>query len=170
VPATIAQLVPLGKKKEDTYTAAHMPTYATNKKARFDYELLEEIEAGIMLTGNEVKSIRSGRVNLKGSFISFHGDTPMASNVHISKYANGNYHHGYNPTAPRKILLHKKQIDYIKGKSQERGLTIVPISLYSKGQFIKIKIAIARGKKQHDKRDSIKRRDQNRELRRMMKH
>ncbi len=145
-----------------------MPTYATNKKALFDYEVLEEFEAGIVLSGAEVKSVRSGQINLKGSFITFHQNSPILTNAHISPYKFARAEQ-YDPTHPRQILLKKKEISYLRGKTAEQGLTIVPLSVYTTRQRIKLKIALVRGKKSHDKRSSIKKRETEREVRRAMK-
>jgi SsrA-binding protein len=146
-----------------------MTTYAKNKKALFDYEILEKLEAGLVLTGQEVKSIRTGHVSLKGGFIHIQGDEAYLTNVHIPKYKFTGHAPDYNPERTRKILLHKKQINFLKGKSQEKGLTIVPISVYTKGRRIKIEIAVVRGKKKHDKRHSIKKRELDRETARAIK-
>lgn len=146
-----------------------MPTYATNKKAKFDYEILDTIEAGLVLTGSEVKSIRTGHLSMKGSFVTFKGDEAMLTNVHIPKYKYSGKLLNYDPERSRKLLLKKKQIDYLRGKSQEKGLTIVPISVYTKGRHIKVEIAIGRGKKKYDKRESIKKREVKKEMARKIK-
>ncbi|MBT4121314.1 MAG: SsrA-binding protein SmpB [Candidatus Magasanikbacteria bacterium] len=146
-----------------------MSTYAVNKKARFDYEILETYEAGLVLEGQEVKSIRNGNISMKGAFVSFHGEDAFLTNTHVSKYKFAGNVTDYDPERSRKLLLKRKEIDYLRGKSQEKGLTIVPLSVYTKGRHIKVSIGIGRGKKKHDKRDTIKRRELKRELDRKMK-
>ena len=140
--------------------------YAKNKKALFDYEILETFEAGLVLTGSETKSVRNGQVNLKGTFVTFHRDEAYIMNMHVSKYKYSGNLPNYEPERSRKLLLKSKEISYLRGKSQEKGLTIVPISLYSKGRRIKVEIAIGRGKKKFDKRETLKRRDIDRDARR----
>lgn len=146
-----------------------MPIYSVNKKARFDYEILETIEAGLVLLGHEVKSVRAGNMNLKNAFVTFHGDDAVLTNAHIGKYKfAGNITH-YEPERSRKLLLTRKQIEYVRGKSLEAGLTIVPLSVYTKGPNIKIEIAVAKGKKKYDKREATKRRETEREIKRKIK-
>ena len=146
-----------------------MPTYATNKKARFEYEILDTLEAGLVLSGPEVKSIRSGHITLKGSFVTFHRDEANLTNAHISKYKYAGSVTDYVPDRSRKLLLKKKEISYLRGKSQEKGLTIMPLSVYTKGRHIKVEIGIGRGKKKFDKRRTIKDRETKREIARKMK-
>lgn len=146
-----------------------MSTIAKNKKAFFDYEILERFEAGLKLTGNEVKALRTQGVKLTGAFVGFHRDTAYIANWHIPKYRNSTVGPEFNPERNRPLLLKAKQIDYLRGKSQEKGLTIVPLSVYTKGNLIKVELGVARGKKRHDKRDSIKKRDLDRETRRHLK-
>lgn len=143
-----------------------MPTYATNKRALYDYDILEKIEAGLVLTGGEVKSIRAGAVRLAGSYVIFHGDSAFVINLHISKYAMAGASMPHDPERSKKLLLKAKEIDRLRGKSQEQGLTIIPLSLYARGPRIKVEIAVARGKKKYDKREAIKKKDMKRELRR----
>ncbi len=142
--------------------------YAVNKKARFDYEILETIEAGLVLTGPEVKSVRNKKMKLTGGFVSIHKDEAYLTNAHISKYTYSTIK-DYDPERSRKLLLSKKEISYLRGKSQEKGLTIIPLSVYTKGRHIKIGIGIGRGKKQHDKRRILKDRDQKKEMQRAIK-
>lgn len=143
-----------------------MPTYATNKKAYFTYSILEKMEAGLKLSGAEVKSIRSGHVSLKGAYITFHGPTPNLLNAHIPHYPQARPVAGYDPTQTRIVLLNKKESAYLREKLLEKGLTAVPLTVYTKGRYIKLEIGLARGKKTHDKRAAIKDRDNARELRR----
>jgi len=141
-----------------------MPTYTINKKAKFDYEILETFEAGLVLNGIEVKSIRGGGASLKGAFVTFHGENAFLTNMHVSKYKYAGNTPEYEPERSRRVLLKRREIRYLRGKSEERGLTIVPISLYTKGRRIKVEIAVCRGKKKYDKRASIKKRELKREL------
>lgn len=146
-----------------------MPSLADNKKARFDYEILETLEAGLELAGQEVKSAKAGQISLAGSFVTFHGNEAIVTNMHISPYKPAGPLKDYEPTRPRRLLLRKKEIDYLRGKSQERGLTILPLKVYTKNRFVKMEIAVARGKKLFDKRETLKKRDAVREARRAMK-
>ncbi len=146
-----------------------MPTYAVNKRARFDYEILDTTEAGLVLSGVEVKSIRTGSIKLLGAFVTFHDNTALLTNLHIPKYAKASTIQSYNPDRSRKLLLKKKEIDKLRGKSQEQGLTIVPLSLYTKGPLIKLEIGVARGLKKYDKRDKLKKRDIKRDMMRERK-
>ncbi len=139
-----------------------------NKKAYFDYEILEKFEVGLVLTGAETKSIRANNIKLSGGFVVFHGDTPEIINVHIPHYKFSNIPD--DPDRSRKILLKKREINYLRGKIQEKGLTIVPLSVYNKGRRIKLEIGLAKGKKQYDKRASLKKRDTDREIRRALKN
>lgn len=146
-----------------------MTTYSLNKKAKFDYEVLETFEAGLMLTGQEVKSIRAGSVSLKGAFVTIHGNDAYLINTHIPKYKYAGKMPDYEPERSRKLLLKKKEIDHLRGKSQEQGLTIVPISIYTKGRRLKMEIAVCRGKKKYDKKETIKKREVQKEIARKMK-
>lgn len=146
-----------------------MPTYAKNKKAYFEYEILETVEAGLKLTGNEVKAIRTNGIKLTGSFVGFHGDEAYLANLYIPKYTYSTVGPEFDPERNRTLLLKRKQIDYLRGKSLEKGLTIVPLSVYTKGNLIKAELGVARGKKRHDKRATIKKRDLDRETRRHLK-
>ena len=148
-----------------------MPTLATNKKALADYTVLEKFESGIVLSGPEVKSVKGGQVNLKGSYISI---TPTRQaylvGTHISPYRQAaGILVNYDPTQQRKLLLHKRELDYLMGKSREKGLTILPISVYTKGSLIKVELGLVRGKRQYDKRATIKKRQVERDIRRTMR-
>jgi len=146
-----------------------MAVYAKNKKASFDYEILEDFEAGISLAGFEVKSIKSGKVSLDGAHIIIRAGEAFLVSAHIPPYQPANTPKNYDPEQPRKLLLSKKELATLADAEKSKGLTIVPISMYSKGNKIKVKIAIARGKKKYDKRESIKKRDTERDVRREMK-
>jgi SsrA-binding protein len=151
-----------------------MPVLAVNKRASFDYEVLDKYEAGIVLFGYEVKAVRAGNVNLKGSYITFLAGknglpTPFLTNAHISLYKYASTVKDYDPTRPRKILLKAKQIKHLMGKKREQGLTIVPLRIYTKSRFLKLEFALARGKKKYDKREDLKKKDLDREARTLMK-
>lgn len=151
------------------YSKINMPILAKNKKALFNYEILEKLEAGIVLSGQEVKSVKNGHINLKGSYVTVQDEEAWLVNVHISPYKMAGPMTDYDPVRSRKLLLHKKEIRRILGKLSEKGLTLVPIKVYTKQGRIKVEIGIAKGKKKEDKRESIKKREQEREMRRMMK-
>lgn len=141
---------------------------ATNRKAYHDYHLDDSIEAGIVLTGTEIKSIRAGRVTLRDAFIRPEAGELWLINAHIARYEAGSYL-SHEPTRPRKILLHRKQINNLISKIAEKGLTLVPLKLYIKDSLAKVEVAPAKGKKLYDKRESIARRETERELGRMVK-
>ncbi len=145
-----------------------MSTFAKNKKAFFDYEILETFETGIMLQGTEVKSVKAGKISLKESFVKILANEVWLVNSHIAEYEQGN-RNNHNPTRSRKLLMRRKDIDRLIGKIKEAGLTLVPISVYQKGRLVKVEIALAKGKKAHDKRNTIKERDLKRELGRDLK-
>ena len=146
-----------------------MANYAENRKARFDYEILEKYEAGIELLGTEVKSIRSGKMSLEGAFVIVRGGEAFLINANIPPYQPKNTPKDYDPLRNRKLLLTKKEIDELVGSEKNKSLTIVPISVYTKGRKIKIEIALVKGKKKYDKRESIKKRETEREIRRTLK-
>lgn len=142
---------------------------AQNKKARHDYQIIETLEAGIVLTGTEIKSVRERRVNLKDGFAQIHNGEAWLMNVHISEYIQGN-RFNHDPLRPRKLLLHKKEILKLAGQTSEKGITIVPLKMYLKNGFAKVLLGIAKGKHDYDKRETIKKRDQEREIRRTLKN
>ena len=146
-----------------------MATFVDNRKAYFNYTIEDKFEAGIELEGFEVKSIRKGQANLTGAFCIVRGKEVFIVGMHISPYQVANMPKEYDPIAPRKLLLNKKEIKVLQDADKAKGLTLVPLSLYSKGRMIKIEIAIAKGKKLHDKPESIKKRDTDREMRRTLK-
>ena len=152
------------------YNGAIMPTYAVNKKARHDYEILNSIEAGLMLSGNEVKAIRSGLMKLTGAYVTFHKNEAFLTGAHIGKYKQASNLEGYDPMQSRKLLLKRRQIDDLHGKLAEKGLTIVPLSVYTKGRHIKVEVGLGKGKKLHDKRRTLKKRDLDRQAQRLMKN
>jgi len=141
---------------------------AGNRRARFDYELLEKLEAGLVLQGTEVKSLREGRCNLTDGFVDIRNDEAWLVDVHISPYSHGN-RNNHDPLRRRKLLLHKREIRRLQGKIAERGLTCVPLRIYFKEGKVKVEIALGRGKHKYDKREDIKRRDAKRETQRALK-
>jgi len=143
-------------------------TVATNRKAYHDYYIQDSQEAGIALTGSEIKSIRAGRVNLSDAYIRPEGRELWLLNAHIARYEASSYL-SHEPTRPRKLLLHRKQIDNLTSKVAEKGLTLLPLRLYIKGSIAKVEVALAKGKKLYDKRDSIARRDAERDIGRAMR-
>jgi SsrA-binding protein len=147
---------------------AAQKTIADNRKAYHDYHILETFEAGIALLGTEVKAIREGRVNLRDSFARVEDGEVFLYNVHISPYS----HRGYvdhEPTRRRKLLLHRQEIRKLIGKTVERGMTLVPVRLYYKNGRVKVALSLAKGKKTHDKRETIRRREADRETRAAVK-
>ncbi len=146
-----------------------MATLSDNKQAFFDYEILEKFEAGLMLYGFEVKSIKLGRASLRSSFISFKQGEPYLNNANIPNYQALNTPKSYDPARLRKILLNKKEILQLYNATQEKGLTLIPLRLYTKGDKIKVEVALAKGKKKFDKRESIKKKDTKREIARAIK-
>src|SRR5687767_292469 len=143
--------------------------FAANKKAYHDYFILEKLEAGIALQGTEVKSIREGRINLKDSFAIVKAGEIFLFNCHISPYSHGN-RENHEPTRSRKLLLHRAEIRKLIGKSQEKGLTLVPLRVYLRRGRIKLELGVARGKKLYDKRETERRKDADREARMAMKN
>ena len=146
-----------------------MPTLATNKKARHDFELLEEFEGGLKLSGPEVKSVRAGNVSLTGSFLTIERGQLILKNTHIGPYAPAGPMNDPDTRRSRKVLVHKRELNRLRAKHEAERLTIVPISLYTSGGFVKLGFALARGKKKHEKRETLKKRDVERELRARMK-
>lgn len=143
---------------------------ATNRKARHDYEILDRVEAGVSLIGSEVKALRESRANLKDSFVKIIRGEAFMMNAHISYLETTNPHFKPDERRPRKLLLHRKQIDKLFGKISQEGLTLVPLSLYfNERNYAKVEVALAKGKQQHDKRDSIKKRMLDREAQAAMK-
>jgi SsrA-binding protein len=142
---------------------------ADNRQARFLYEILETYEAGIELTGTEVKSLRAGKVNLKDGFVRIRGGEAYLLNVHISQQTTVGSYFNHEPTRNRKLLLHDKEIRKLIGQTEQQGLTVIPLKLYFKRGWVKVAIALARGKKTHDKRDSLKEKQDKRDVERFMK-
>ena len=141
---------------------------ATNRKAYHNYHLEDSVEAGVVLTGSEIKSIRTGRVSLGDAYVRPEAGELWLLNAHIARYEASSYL-SHEPTRPRKLLLHRKQIDSLTNKLLERGFTLVPLKLYIKDSIVKVEIALAKGKKLYDKRESIARREAEREIGRAVK-
>ena len=146
-----------------------MKTLATNKRARFDYAITDKYEAGLVLTGQEVKSVKTGHISLKGSFVTMKGSEFYLTNASISPYRFAGELPNYDPTRSRKLLLKKSEIKTLLGKSRSAGLTLVPIRVYTKKRLIKLEFGVGRGKKKFDKRDDIKKRESKRRLKRIMR-
>ena len=143
-------------------------TIADNRKARHDYFILESYEAGIELTGTEVKSIRDGGLNLKDSWISIDNGELFIKQMHISPYEKGNIFNK-DPLRTRKLLMHKREIMKLLGQVKQDGLTLIPVSVYFKGSRVKVQVGLCKGKKQHDKRDAMAQRDAKRAIDRELK-
>lgn len=146
----------------------HEKPLAQNKKARHDYRIVSTIEAGIALTGTEIKSVRASRVTLKDGFAQVRNGEVWLMNVHIAQYAQGN-RFNHDELRNRKLLLHKKEIARLAGETQRKGVTLVPIKMYLKHGFAKVLLGVAEGKHEYDKRQTLKKRDQEREIRRALK-
>ncbi|MBI2628113.1 MAG: SsrA-binding protein SmpB [Candidatus Niyogibacteria bacterium] len=140
-----------------------------NKKAFFDYEILEKFEAGLGLKGYEVKALKNGRGSIMGARVLIRGGEAFVVGMDIAPYQPGNAPAGYDSGRTRRLLLHKKEIRYLEGKANERGLTLVPISVYTKGNLIKLEFGAGRGKKKSDKRETIKKREAQRKIERALK-
>ena len=138
-------------------------TLVENRQARFNYEILEKFEAGISLAGTEVKSIREGKANIKEAYADIRNGEVFLVGAHISPYSHGNITN-HNPLRERKLLLKSSEIKRLQGKVMEKGLTLVPVRLYLKGRLIKLELGVGRGKKLVDKRETIKKREQERDM------
>jgi SsrA-binding protein len=137
---------------------------ASNKKALYDYEVLETLEAGLVLSGTEVKSVRQGRVQLKDSYVGFQEGQAYLIGAHVSPYSHGN-RENHEAERPRRLLLHRGEIDRLYGQVQQKGLSVVPLDLHLEGPWVKVKLALVRGKKQYDKRQAEKEKTLDREMR-----
>lgn len=142
---------------------------ADNRQARFQYEILETYEAGIALTGTEVKSVRAGRANLRDGYVIIRNGEALLLNVHISPYQASGQYFNHDPRRTRKLLLHRREINKLIGQVEQKGLTLIPLKLYLKKGWIKVSVGLAKGKKLHDKRETLKRRQDQREMARAMK-
>lgn len=142
---------------------------AQNKKARHDYSILSTMEAGMVLTGTEIKSIRDRRVTLRDGYVQIRHGEAILMNVQINEYLQGNQFN-HDPFRNRKLLLHKKEILKLQEETKNKGITIVPLKMYLKNGFAKVLIGVAKGKHEYDKRESLKKRDQQREIDRALKN
>jgi len=147
-----------------------MKTHATNKRAHYDYEILEKIEGGLVLKGCEVKSIKTGHLSLKGAFVTVKGNELFLTNASIPAYQPANMPDDYDSTRSRKVLAHKRQIKSLLGKITQKGLTLVPIKVYSKHSLIKLQFGVGKGKRKIDKRESIKKREEKVKMERIIKN
>lgn len=143
-----------------------MKIYSENKKAGYDYEILEKFEAGVVLFGQEVKSIKTGHINLSGSYVTFTRGEPFLVGVQVPPYQPNNAGADYNTERPRKLLLNKKEIDYLQGRSSQKGFSLIPLKVYDNSGRIKLEFGLAKGKKKYDKKEKIKKRDVEREVNR----
>ena len=143
-------------------------TITVNRKAYHDYSILESLEAGIALTGTEIKSVRAGRVNIRDAYAKPDGGELWLFNSYVAAYQAGG-HYNHEPNRPRKLLLHRRQIDELAGMVRQKGLTLVPLKIYIKKGIAKLELGVARGKRQYDKRETIARRDSDREIERTLK-
>ncbi len=141
---------------------------ADNRQARYEYFVLETVEAGLVLTGTEVKAAKNGKVQLKDGWAEVRGGEAWLENVHISEYSHGNQMN-HKPVHARKLLLHRREIDKLHSKTREKGLALIPLKMYLKAGRIKCELALAKGKKLHDKRETLKVREQEAEARVAMK-
>jgi SsrA-binding protein len=146
-----------------------MKVLAENRKAKFDYQVLEKFEAGMVLLGQEVKAIRTGRMGLKGSYVVFKGEELYLIGANIPPYQPKNALPDYDPERSRKLLLNKAEIKHLLGKTKEKGLTLIPLKVYTKYAKIKLEFGIGKGKKRLDKREQIKKRDTDRIIERELK-
>ncbi len=146
-----------------------MPTYAENRKARHEYETLETFEGGLELLGQEVMSIRTGRAKLAGAYVTFHKGSLWLTGAHLAPYAKAGHDEAYDPDRNRRVLVHRKELLALHGKTQQKGLTLVPFSLYSRGRHIKLSFGLCRGRKAYDKREKLKGRDIDRDTQRILR-
>jgi SsrA-binding protein len=144
-------------------------TIATNRKARHDYHIDDTFEAGMVLTGTEIKSIRAGRVSLRDSYATVKEGELWLHNAHIAQYDQGTYAN-HEPRRPRKLLMHRREINRIAGKLLEKGFTLVPLRLYLKNNLAKVELGLARGKRQYDKRAALRQKETRREIDRAVAH
>ncbi|MFH1740298.1 MAG: SsrA-binding protein SmpB [bacterium] len=155
------------KKNEKTSEHPNRKVVATNRKARHNYHILDVHQVGLVLVGTEVKSLRAGHASLVDAYADILNGEMYLINCHINAYTHGTAWN-HNPLRPRKLLLHRREIDKLAGKVQQRGFTLIPLSIYFEKGLAKIDLALARGKKQYDKREDLKRRDQDREIERAL--
>jgi SsrA-binding protein len=147
-----------------------MSELAYNKRANFDYVILEIYEAGLVLLGHEVKSIKTGHISLKESFVTIHNNELYLTNAHIPPYQRAGKLENYDPTRARKLLVRKAEIKSLIGKTREKGLTLVPIRIYTKRRYLKLEFGLGKGKKEYDKREKIRKREDERGIRQILKN
>ncbi|MEM1177625.1 MAG: SsrA-binding protein SmpB [Acidobacteriota bacterium] len=148
--------------------AVYKRQLASNRRARHEYHIHDEIEAGIQLTGTEVKAARSGKIQLRDGYVEFKDNQAFLCGVHISPYSHGN-RENHALVRPRKLLMHRRQIDRLAGRSQAKGFTVVPLKMYLLGNRVKVEVGLAQGKKLYDKRATAKERELDREAREAVK-
>ncbi|MBU1028641.1 SsrA-binding protein SmpB [Patescibacteria group bacterium] len=146
-----------------------MPKLADNRRALYDFEILDEFEAGLVLAGHEVKAVRDGLMKLAGSYVTIASGEARLINAHIGRFPKAGKANDYDPERTRQLLLHKREISKLAGKLEQKGLTLVPISVYTKGSRIKLKFGLARGRKEFEKKEKKKSRDIERDMRRDLK-
>jgi len=147
-----------------------MTTLATNKRAHYDYKISDRYEAGLVLKGFEVKAVKSGQISLKESFVTVRGNELFLTNAHIPLYKQAGEIKNYDPTGPRKLLLRRREIKHLIGKARVEGLTLVPIRIYTKKRLLKLEFGVGKGKKEYDKRESIKKREEGIKIRKALKN
>lgn len=145
-----------------------MQIVCQNRKAYHDYSIEETVEAGLQLLGTEVKSLREGKANLKDSYVLIKDSEVLLLNCHISPYSHGNIMN-HDPVRTRKLLLHRREIERLRGKAMQKGYTLVPLKIYFKGPFAKVEVGLAKGKRLYEKRDTIREREAKRTIERAMK-
>ena len=155
-------------RAERSKATGHFKVITVNRRAYHDYDILETVEAGLVLTGTEIKSGRAARVNIQHAFARVEGGEMWLFNCHISQYPQGNIYN-HDPTRTRKLLLHHKEIGQLSGTAAQQGLTLIPLRLYIKGHVAKVQVGLARGRKLHDKRQVIIDREQEREIGRTLR-
>lgn len=158
----------MGKSKKNAGLAPPGSTLAQNRRATFDFEILERFEAGMVLLGSEVKAIRDRKISLTESYAQFQGDELFLLGAHVGEFPQA-HKRNHEPLRPRKLLLHRRQLDKLRDEIQRAGMTVIPLTVYLKDGRIKLELGLGRGKKVHDKRQSIKARDQTREAQRAMR-
>lgn len=146
-----------------------MKIVCQNRKAYHDYSIEETVEAGIQLLGTEVKSLRDGKANLKDSYVLIKDSEVILLNCHISPYSHGNIMN-HDPLRTRTLLLHRKEIERLRGKMQQKGYTLIPLKIYFKGPYAKVEIGLAKGKRQYEKRETVKEREAKRAIEKAMKN
>jgi len=146
-----------------------MTVLATNRRAHFDYDILETFEAGLSLRGFETKAVKKGMAKIQGAYVIIRNNQALLVGMHIPPYQAANSPDGYDPERTRELLLHKKEIKYLLGKSAEQGLTLVPLKVYTKRNLVKLGFGLARGKKAADKRQKIRKREEHRKMLRVLK-